>query len=69
MRVGDEERFVSLGEQGQHRHPALRQPARREDQHYPAGADRAEERQRRLHAEKLGIGLVSLKVEAASPSS
>ena len=69
VRVGDEERFVSLGEQDSTVTPALRQPARRaEDQHYPAGADRAErERQRRLYAEKLGIGLVSLKVEAASP--
>ena len=71
VRVGDEERFVSLGEQDSTVTLRFDNPrgAQKISITPPAPTEPKESASGGFTPKKLGIGLVSLKVEAASPSS
>jgi len=71
VRVGDEERFVSLGEQDSTVTLRFDNPrgAQKISITPPAPTEPKENASGGFTPKKLGIGLVSLKVEAASPAS
>lgn len=71
VRVGDEERFVSLGEQDSTVTLRFDNPrgAQKISITPPAPTEPKESASGGFTPKKLGIGLVSLKVEAAAPAS